>query len=295
MNLQAALDQFLLQLAADGRSPHTVAQYRRHGTALATWLASTGASTNVADLKPETLARFFAADAAKNSCRGGVKRAVSLNAMRTSVRCFCSHLHQSGLIATNPARLLRRARAASPPPRAVRDDEMQRLRAVLAAGTGPEAERDRVLVELLVGTGVRLGSAIAADIEDLDLAHSEIALKVTKNSRPAVAVLPAATTEMLRRFIGNRTTGPLFLASDRRVSVRHVQRRLSSWFAAAGIRGRSAHSLRHSYATALLAKTGDLRLVQAAMHHASIVSTTIYTTVDKAQLRAAVGAQAAAP
>ncbi|HEX5108298.1 MAG TPA: tyrosine-type recombinase/integrase, partial [Vicinamibacterales bacterium] len=68
-----------------------------------------------------------------------------------------------------------------------------------------------------------------------------------------------------------------------------AQRRLSNWFAAAGIAGRSAHSLRHSFACSLLNRTGDLRLVQAAMNHASIVSTTIYTTVDRAKLRAAVG------
>src|SRR5262245_49303330 len=103
MDLQAALQAFLLQLEADGRSKHTIRQYRRHGTALVNWLAATGASTNVADLKPELLARFFAADAAKNSCRGGAKKAVSLNAMRTSIRCFAAHLHQSGLVQTNPA------------------------------------------------------------------------------------------------------------------------------------------------------------------------------------------------
>jgi len=48
--------------------------------------------------------------------------------------------------------------------------------------------------------------------------------------------------------------------------------------------------LRHSFATSLLARTGDLRLVQAALNHASIVSTTIYVGVDQAKLRAAVGA-----
>ena len=56
----------------------------------------------------------------------------------------------------------------------------------------------------------------------------------------------------------------------------------------AKIAGKSAHSLRHTFANGLLARTGDLRLVQAAMNHASIVSTTIYMTVDRAKLRAAV-------
>jgi site-specific recombinase XerD len=65
--------------------------------------------------------------------------------------------------------------------------------------------------------------------------------------------------------------------------------RLGQWFAKAKIAGRSAHSLRHSFASALLARTGDLRLVQEAMSHASIVSTCVYAQVDRAKLRAAVG------
>ena len=71
--------------------------------------------------------------------------------------------------------------------------------------------------------------------------------------------------------------------------MRHAQRRLAEWFEKAGIAGKTAHSLRHSFATGLLARTGDLRLVQAALNHASIVSTTIYVGVDQAKLRAAVG------
>ncbi|HEX5050563.1 MAG TPA: tyrosine-type recombinase/integrase [Planctomycetota bacterium] len=290
MDLQAALQAFLLQLQADGRSPHTIGQYRRHGTALATWLASTGGPKNVAKLTPDLLARFFADDAAKNSCRGGAKKAVSLNAMRTSIRCLAKHLHDSGFVATNPARLLRRARCAPPPPRALHADEQQRLLEVLAAATGPEAERDRMLVELLLGTGVRIGSALALDVGDIDFAHGEVALRSTKNNRPTTAVLPASLAKRLRSFVAKRTAGPLFLAEDRRVSMRHAQRRLAVWLAKAGIAGRSAHSLRHCFAASLLARTGDLRLVQAALNHASIVSTTIYTQVDQAKLRAAVGA-----
>jgi integrase/recombinase XerC len=289
MHFQAALQAFLLQLQADGRSPHTIGQYRRHGTALATWLATTRGPTTVAKLTPDLLARFFADDAAKSSCRGGPKKAVSLNAMRTSVRCFAKHLHDSGLVATNPARLLRRARCAPPPPRALHADEQKRLLEVLAKARGPEAERDRMLVELLLHTGVRIGSALALDVGDIDFAHGEITLRTTKNDRPCSVVLPAAVAKRLKAFVAGCADGPVFCAGDHRVSMRHAQRRLTNWFTAAGIAGKSAHALRHTFATMLLGRTGDLRLVQAAMNHASIVSTTIYTTVDRAKLRAAVG------
>jgi integrase/recombinase XerC len=288
MHVQEALQVFLLQLEADGRSPHTIGQYRRHVTALASWLAANG-SKQVAKLTPEILARFFSTDNAKNSCRGGPKRAVTLNAMRTSVRCFAKHLHDSGLVPTNPARLLRRARCTPPPPRALHADEQKRILEVLATATGPEAARDRMLVELLLGTGIRIGSALGLDIGDVDLTHNELRIRRAKNDHPTTAILPPSIAKKLRAFIGKRTEGPLFTAHDRRISMRHAQRRLSTWFAKAGIVGKSAHSCRHAFAGSLLARTGDLRLVQAALNHSSIVSTCIYTTVDKGRLREAVG------
>jgi site-specific recombinase XerC len=289
VKLQDALQGFLLQLQADGRSPHTIGQYRRHVTRLISWLVNTRRGTKVGDLTPDVVARFFANGAATDSCRGGPKKATSLNAMRTSIRCFCAHLHVAGLATANPARLLRRARCTPPPPKALHADEQRRLLKVLAEGTGLEAARDRVLVELLLGTGIRLGSALALDVGDVDFEHGEIALRTTKNNRPSTLIMPASVAKRLRAFLGDRTEGPVFLAGSRRISMRHAQRRLGAWLTKAGVQGRSAHSLRHTYATSLLARTGDLRLVQAAMGHASIVSTTIYTGVDQARLRAAVG------
>lgn len=290
MQLQDAIQGFLLQLQADGRSPHTIGQYRRHGNALVNWLANTGADTDVAALTPDTIAKFFASDAARTSCRGGAKKATSANAMRTSVRCLAKHLHDAGLVATNPARLLRRARCAPPPPKALRDDEQKRLLAVLAAATGPEAERDRMLVELLLGTGIRIGSAVALDIEDLDLHHGELTLRTTKNNRPTTAVLPTAIAEKLKAFLGSRTAGPVFMANDHRVSIRNVQRRIAHWLHAAQITGRSTHALRHTFATKVYQSTGDLQVTQAALGHASIASTVVYARVDRARVRAAVGA-----
>jgi integrase/recombinase XerC len=289
MQLQDALQGFLRQLAADGRSPHTIGQYRRHCVALANWLATIGASTNVAKLTPDTLARFFGDGAAKNSCRGGPKKAVSLNAMRTSVRCLCAHLHDSGLVPMNPARMLRRARCSPPPPRALHEDEKKRLLAILEKADGPEAARDRMLVGLLLGTGVRIGSALATNIEDLDFEHGEVTLRTTKNDRPTTVIMPKAIAKSMKTFIGRRTTGPVFLTGAGRISTRHAQRRLSGWLAAAKVTGRSAHSLRHSFATSLLARTGDLRLVQLALNHSSIVSTTVYASIGKAQMRTCLG------
>ncbi len=180
MQLQEALQGFLLQLCADGRSPHTIGQYRRHVGTLIDWVATTGAGSDVTDLAPDLLARFFANGAAKNSCRGGPKKAVSLNAMRTSIRCFAAHLHDAGLVTANPARLLRRAQCAQPASKALHADEQERLLEVLAAATGPEAARDRMLVGLLFA-----GSNPVAPTNFISCRSHTCVVKLTGNQQPS--------------------------------------------------------------------------------------------------------------
>ncbi|MEO6594180.1 MAG: site-specific integrase, partial [Planctomycetota bacterium] len=177
MQLQDALGQFQVQLRADGRSEHTRNQYQRHVVALIGWLTTHGRPADLANITPTVVAEFFSGDAARLSARGGPKKATSANAQRTSLRCFLRWAHESGLTSTNAARLLRRARCAPPPPRALHEDEQRRLLSVLHAATGAEADRDCMLVELLLGTGIRIGSALALDVGDIDFDHGELTLR----------------------------------------------------------------------------------------------------------------------
>jgi integrase/recombinase XerC len=290
MQLQDALAAFQVQLRADGRSEHTRKQYKRHARSMIAWLEDGGLPTEIATITPSIVAEFFASDTARLSAHGGAKRASSANAQRTSIRCFLRWAHESGLVASNAARLLRRARCAPAPPKALHGDEQERLIKVLDEATGTGAARDRMLVQLLLRTGIRIGSALALDIEDVDLDHGELALQTAKNDDRATAVLPATVVTALRQYLGNRATGPVFLAGTHRISMRHSQRRISNWLNMAKVNGRSVHSLRHTFACELLARTGDLRLVQAAMNHRSVVSTTVYAQVGRDRLRAAIGA-----
>lgn len=286
MNLQAALQDFTTQLRADGRSPHTIGQYRRHVAALRAWLAANDRPDDLGEITPAVLASFFTSDAARTSARGGEKKPTSANAMRTSLRNFCRWVHESGFVAANPARLLKRARCTPPAPRGLRADDQERLLRVLGDAAGPEAERDLLLIMLLLQTGARLGSALALDVADLDLDHCEATLRRMKNDKICTLLLPAALAKALQPFVARRS-GPVFVAHGRRISTRHAQRRIGHWFAAAGLKG-SAHALRHAFACDLLARTGNLRLVQDALHHESVLSTAIYAKVDRNLLREAV-------
>ncbi|MCB9833798.1 MAG: tyrosine-type recombinase/integrase [Planctomycetes bacterium] len=286
-----ALDLFLVQLEADGRSRHTIGQYRRHVQALAAW-ATTEGLDDIAAIGHAVLARFLTSTAARCRPDGKTKKATTANALRTSLRCFFTYLHEAGLIAVNPARLIRRARCSPPPPRGLSVDEVNRLVAALEGAEGPVERRDRALFLLMLRTGIRIGSALALDIEDLDLPAGEARLRSMKGDREDIAYLPVEVAAALAEVTEGRVSGPVFLgAGDRRLSARHAQRLLGRWLAQAGVdRPASPHSLRHSFATGLLRRTGDVVLVQAALHHRSIASTMIYARTDASRVRAALTA-----
>ncbi|MFH0947122.1 MAG: tyrosine-type recombinase/integrase, partial [Planctomycetota bacterium] len=126
----------------------------------------------------------------------------------------------------------------------------------------------------------------ALDVEDVDLEAGELWLRTTKNDRPDRVFLAPATVELLRPFIEGRS-GPLFTGRNgHRLSSRHVQRRLAMWLGRVGVtRHASPHSLRHSFATRLYEKTGDMLLVKSALGHRSILSTAIYAHAGGDRLR----------
>ena len=293
MNLELALDRFLVQLKADGRSPHTIAQYRRHIRLLARWMAKEGRASKVERIDHEDLALFLASPRARRSARGGMKKATSLNSLRSSLRCFFAYVHAAGYIPTNPARLIRRAICASPPPRSLSAVEQERLLKALAKGKGTAAERDYALFHLLLATGIRVGSALALEVRDVDLGRREITLRRAKGDRPDRVVLGRAIRQHLRAFTRGRSAGPLFTRNGGGTPIgpRHANRRLQMWLGRAGIkRSLSVHGLRHTFATGLYQRTGDVLLVREALRHRSIASTLVYARPSEANLRVALRA-----
>lgn len=290
MEIEDALARFQTQLDADGRSPHTRRQYQRHVRLLSRWLRDTGRSTGVRDLTHETVASFLAAHVARTRPDGKPKKATTTNALRTSLGVFLRHCHDAGYAPTNAGRLIRRARCAPPPPRGLSRDEQARLLDVLSKATGEEADRDRVLFEVLLATGIRVGSALALDVGDVDLERGELLLRSMKNSSSMCVYFNKRVGALLRGLIADRTDAPLFESRHRRrLSARQVARRLAFWCREARIqRPTCCHGLRHSFATDLYRRTGDVLLVREALGHASLASTAIYVRTDPERLRRAI-------
>lgn len=285
MKISEALATYLLQLEADGRSVHTRRQYERH-IAL---LVRVRADVDVGAVTTTDVARALVSQVITHDADGQPKKATTVNSVRSSLRTFFAWLHDAGMIASNPARLVRRARCGSPPPRGLSDDEQRRLLETLADAKGWEAERDHMLFDLMLGSGVRLASALGLDVADVHLDRGELTLRRVKGDRTERVFLSSRVRAHLAAFINERPPGPIFISRHgRRLSSRQAQRRLSLWHSRAGAHtGVHPHALRHAFAIGLYQRTGDVLLVKEALGHRSIVSTLIYARVDAQRVRQA--------
>ena len=293
MRFDSSVSRFLTQLRADGRSQHTIRQYARHLRLFGEWWAAescTEEADDIARIDHEALASFLASDAALLRPDGRPKKAASMNALRTSVRCFFDYLARSGQLASNPARVVRMARVPEVIPKPLKPAEVTRLTEALASAEGTAAARDRTLIGFLLATGARLGSALALDVADIDLDAQEAHLAELKGGGLLTVYLPESAVALLRAVIDGRRTGPLFCAQGGgRLSARHVQRRFEHWLEVAGIPPRySPHSLRHTFATRLYERTGDILVVKEALGHKSITSTMVYARASRDRVRTAV-------
>jgi integrase/recombinase XerC len=157
--------------------------------------------------------------------------------------------------------------------------------------------RDRALVELLYGTGMRVGELASLDVRDMDLELGEVRV-LGKGRKERILPLPSLTRDALREWLDARRrpgvlAEPLFISlrsrrdqTARRLGTRDVRRVLRRRALAAGLADRvHPHRLRHSYATHLLDMGADLREIQELLGHTSLSTTQKYTAVSVEHLR----------
>jgi len=292
MHVRDALARYALQLQADGRSDHTVAQARRQVGALVRWLEAGGGPQQIERLGHEDLARYLASPAAQRRPDGRARKATSGNVTRTTLRVFFRYASEAGYAPTNAARLVRLAKTGTPPPRMLTDDEVRRLLAAVDAHDTPAARRDGALIRLMLGTGLRISSALALRAEDIDLAAGEIRVLHVKGGVPLALPMSRVVARELQAYVATadlRGQDLLFGGQGSRpLTRRQAASRVADWARAAGLAGRATcHSLRHTFATTLYRRTKDILVVQAALGHASVESSAIYARVDRAGLREA--------
>jgi len=200
MKLATGIDRFARQQAADGRSGHTRAAYRRDLEALGRWL---GNDPDVRRIAPDALARFLVSDQVLLTPSGSPRKPITVNRTKSALRSFFGFCVDSGWIKDNPARLIRSARTTAREPATLTQTEIERLRTALSDRTerftpaswparrrGGLAQRDRLILELLLGTGIRLGSLVGLNVGDVDLRAGTLHIRAKGGAQERVFLNP---------------------------------------------------------------------------------------------------------
>ena len=285
------VEELLTWLAAErGRSPATIAAYRRDLRRYAAWLAERGAS--VPSATEEDVVAHVAALRESGLAPASVARAL------VAVRSLHRFLLDEGSVASDPSAAVEQPRVPRRLPKALAEDEVERLLAA-PVGDDPIARRDRAMLEVLYGTGLRVSELVGLSLHDLDL-DAALVRAFGKGSKERIVPLgghalralvawlaPGGRPELeplrwRRRgdaeavFLGARG-GRLTRQGAWDVLRRHGER--------VGLTGRlSPHVLRHSCATHMLDHGADIRAVQELLGHASISTTQVYTHVSTERL-----------
>ncbi len=215
----------------------------------------------------------------------------------SALRCFFRHRVREGCRATDPTAGIPTPRTPKRLPRPLSVDDCETLMESAGTDGDERGRRDRALVELLYGAGLRIGEAVALDVRDADLRRGEVRVW-GKGGKERVVPLPAEARGALADYLALRERPgilgePLFTSlgprsrrgPPRRLGARDARRVL----AARARRARLAepvhpHRLRHSYATHLLDMGADLREIQELLGHASLSTTQKYTAVSAERL-----------
>lgn len=279
MSIQSDLEAFQTYLESERRySPHTLQAYRRDLGAFAAFSRqhSIKSWNRVDDLH----VRAFVASQHRKGLSG-----TSLKRQLSSIRSFFNYLCRHHLADSNPAQGVPAPRAARRLPETLSVDQLESLLAF--PGDDALACRDRAVMELFYGCGLRLSELTGLDLADINWEQRSVTV-TGKGRKQRHVPFGRKAERALKQWIQHRSIDAdpeqkaLFISrTGRRISNSSVQLRLKKRALQQGV-GISLHPhmLRHSFASHILESCNDLRAVQELLGHANLSTTQIYTHLD---------------
>ncbi|HEY1184322.1 MAG TPA: tyrosine-type recombinase/integrase [Bryobacteraceae bacterium] len=286
--LEYEIERYLAGLARTAASTHTLDAYRSDLRQLLEFLSPPG----VEPPAPESIDLLLLREWMLWLYRQELE-AVSIRRKVAAVRGLFQFLQREGVAAINVARLLRLPKAPQKLPVVMTAEQMNTLLDDVAAGKleRPYPSRDRAMLEVLYGCGVRVSELAGLNLDDLDRAAEETWMRVRgKGKKERQVPLPGQAAAALERYLAERPVA----REERAVFLNHRGQRL-------GVRGIHGivklyatvlcgdpsvhpHGFRHAYATHLLAGGADLRAIQELLGHARLSTTQKYTQVSLTDL-----------
>jgi integrase/recombinase XerD len=284
--LEASRDDFLGHLRYERRlSDHTVDAYAGDLDLYLGFLARSGCA-DLGQANPEAAERFLREEADRGLSGRTLARRLS------ALRGFHAHQTRRGMGPESPVEALDFPRRGRRLPRVLSVEDAVRL-VEGATGDAPLALRDRALLEVLYGSGLRVSEALGLTLEHLRLPEAMLRVlgkgrkeRVVPLTAPAVAALRAYLDRGRPALVRRADPGVVFVnRRGGRLSRMGLWGILRGRARAVGIADMHPHMLRHSFATHLLEGGADLRVVQELLGHASLATTQIYTHVDRGLLQ----------
>ena len=286
--LAAAIDRYVADLRLQNASPHTLRNYSSDLEQFAAYFTPPGEH-------PPAPAEFTVLQI--REWLGDLYRRrlspVSVRRKLAAVRSLFQFLAKQGSVPTNVARLVKTPKAPQRLPavptaeqtneliNAVADDRLER----------PFPERDRLIFELLYGCGLRISELVGLDLDDFDTREQWIRVR-GKGRKERQVPYGSSAAAALEEYLAARSAKP----KERALLANHLGRRLSDRGARgivklyarliSGDASLHPHSLRHAFATHLLADGADLRAIQELLGHARLATTQKYTQVSLTDLMA---------
>ncbi|MFB1296825.1 tyrosine recombinase XerC [Mycobacterium sp. pW049] len=291
--METLLEEFDQYLELErGRSEHTRRAYLGDLRSLLDFVAARDAAASLRGLTLPVLRSWLAGQAGAGAARSTLARRTS------SVKTFTAWALRRGLIDNDPAARLQVPKARRTLPAVLRQD--QAIDAMDAAKSGaqegdPLALRDRLIVEMLYATGIRVSELCGLDVDDVDTSRRLLRVlgkgnkqRTVPYGQPAQAALTAWLTHGRTELVTATSEAALLLgARGGRLDPRQARTVVHQTMAAvAGAPDIGPHGLRHSAATHLLEGGADLRVVQELLGHSTLATTQLYTHVTVARLRA---------
>ena len=276
--LQPLVDGFLRYLKVERQlSPLTLLNYGRQLTAIITLAGEMNMSSwqqcDAAAVRSITVR-------SRKAGLGSSSLALRLSALRS----FFDWCVSQGELKANPAKGITTPKAGRHLPKNIDVDDVSRLLDIDI--NDPLAVRDRAMLEVMYGAGLRLSELVNMDCRHIDLTTGEVWV-IGKGSKERRVPVGKSAVNWVEHWLDLRELfGPdddaLFLSKQgKRISTRNVQKRFSEWGIKQGLNSHvHPHKLRHSFATHMLESSGDLRGVQELLGHANLSTTQIYTHLD---------------
>jgi integrase/recombinase XerD len=284
--MDADLNQFYQHLEVErGLAPLTVAAYARDLRDFWEFLDRRGRRGWEAVVLSDVQGYFAALEARGLAARS---RARKLSALRQ----FYRFLQRENRVEANPVELLDSPRLPQRLPRVLGEPEVAALLAAPDPAT-PTGVRDQALLELLYATGLRVSELVGLTLKQLDLRRG-VVRPLGKGSKERVVPMVAVAVEKMQQYLEEGRPRLLKGRVSPYVFINHrggplsrqgFWKLLRQYALKAGVPRLSPHTLRHSFATHLLSRGANLRVLQMLLGHADLATTQIYTHLDAVRLK----------